>query len=406
MLVDPDRQRARVPRPAESPAQRSTFAGREGLSSLTRAGLALVLANLRYWSTVAPHVRVQLARWEQAARAIPDPELRGLALGKLRDEHFNAQVAATLATLAPRLQRAHVVEAIVALQVLYDYVDVLSEQTAAVAPAIEGHHIFAALTDAVTLDVRDGRNSDAQVSHVYYRDRPSSDDGSYLHALVQTVRSTLIRSPSAATIAPVAGASAARCAQAQILNHDASHSGIEHAKRWATLHASPTGLGWQEFLAGASASVLAIGALIAAAAHPATTREHAEELDALYLSIGALTMLDSVVDLQEDIAAGHLGYLQYYDHPSELAQRLAILARHAVAGARRVPNGAHHIVTLVGIVAYYTSAPTAASDFARPLIAPIHRELTPLITPTLALMRAWRLAKRARNRGRHGMHHV
>jgi hypothetical protein len=54
-------------------------------------------------------------------------------------------------------------------------------------------------------------------------------------------------------------------------------------------------------------------------------------------------------------------------------------------------------MTLVGIVAYYASAPTAASDFARPLITPIRRELAPLITPTLALMRAWRLAKRVRH---------
>jgi tetraprenyl-beta-curcumene synthase len=397
LLVDPDRPSARAPRPAERPARRSTFAGRAGLSSLTRAGLALVVANLRYWSTVTPHVRVQLARWEHAARAIPDPELRGLALGKLRDEHFNAQVAATLATLAPRTYRASVVEAIVALQVMYDYLDVLSEQPAAVAPAIEAHHLFAALTDAVTLDAGDGRDSDVEVPHVYYRDRPSSDDGGYLHALVETVRSTLIRLPSAATIAPIAGASAARCAQAQILNHDASRSGTAEARRWATLQAAGTGLGWQEYLAGATASVLAIGALIAVAADPATTRADAEDLDALYLSIGALTMLDSLVDLQEDVAAGQLGYVQYYDDPELMGTALATVAHDAITRARRAPNGPHHIMTLAGVVAYYTSAPTASSVFARPLTAPVRRALRPLITPTIALMRGWRAAKRVRH---------
>ena len=132
-----------------------------------------------------------------------------------------------------------------------------------------------------------------------------------------------------------------------------------------------TGLGWQEFLAGASASVLAIGALIAAAADPGTSRADAEELDALYLSIGALTMLDSVVDREQDIAAGQLSYMELYDGPEAMASGLAQVARDAVARARRIPNGAHHIVTLVGVVAYYASAPDcrhrvcAAADRAR-----------------------------------------
>jgi tetraprenyl-beta-curcumene synthase len=149
--------------------------------------------------------------------------------------------------------------------------------------------------------------------------------------------------------------------------------------------------------------VLSIGALIATGADPATTLQDAEEIDRLYLSIGALTMLDSVVDLQEDLAAGRLGYVQYYDDPEQLAAGLATLARDAVAGAGRVPNGAHHIVTLVGVIAYYASAPAASVPFARPVISRVRRELRPLITPTLVLMRAWRMAKRVHDRGRDGV---
>ena len=361
------------------------------------AGLALVLANVRYWSTVAPLARTQLARWEQAARTIPDPKLRALATEKLADERFNAEVAATLATLAPRAQRSIVVEAIVALQVLYDYVDVLSEQPAGTRPQIDTSLPLSALGDAVRLDIDDDRGSGSARAPDYYGAGPHSDDGGYLHALVKTVRTALAGLPNATAIAPVAGAAAARCAEAQILNHDASRSGIVQLRQSATAQASGTGLGWQEYLAGATASVLGIHALIAVAADPGATRADAEDLDALYLSIGALTMLDSLVDQEEDVAASQLGYVQYYDDPALLASRLALLARNAVARARQLPNGAHHIMTLVGIVAYYASAPTAASDFARPLITPIRRELAPLITPTLALMRAWRLAKRVRH---------
>ena len=259
--------------------------------------------------------------------------MRALASGKLRDERFNAQVAATLGTLAPRSHRVRVIEAIVALQVLYDYIDVLSEQPTA-EPPIDGRQLFTALRDAVALPIEDGRESATGSARDYYAGRAYSDDGGYLQALVETVGSALAGLPSAATIAPVARASAARCGEAQVLNHEASGSGIAQARRSATAQASGTGLGWQEFLAGATASVLAIGALIAAAADAGTTREQADELDALYLSIGALTMLDSVVDLQEDIAAGQLGYVQYYADPDVFAQRLATVARDRVTHAR------------------------------------------------------------------------
>jgi hypothetical protein len=398
MLKAPDRAGADVPTTAGRAAASRVFADRW---LLARAGAALFIANARYWSTVAPLVRQQISRWDERARAIPDPLLRTLAMNKLRDERFNVEVAATLATLAPSVHRARVVEAIVALQVIYDYVDLLTEQPAG-EPAIDGRRVFAALRDAVTLEHEDDLDSEEDRSRDYYRDRPSSEDGGYLQELVDTVSSALARLPSAAAITAVARASAARCAEAQVLNHEASCSGIKELRQWATLEASDTGLGWQEFLVGATASVLAIHALIAAAADPGTTREDAEELDALYLSIGALTVLDSVVDYQHDLDSGQPGFLRYYDDPNVLASRLAILARDAAARARGLPSGAHHIMTLVGVVAYYASAPTANSELARPLTAPIRRELRPLIAPTLALMRAWRLSKRVRRVRRFG----
>ena len=49
---------------------------------------------------------------------------------------------------------------------------------------------------------------------------------------------------------------------------------------------------------------------------------------------------------------------------------------------------------LIGVVAYYSSAPGAESELARPVIARLRRELAPLIAPTLAVMRAWRGARR------------
>ncbi len=353
---------------------------------MAQTGLALLLANLRYWTTVAPLVREQLARWERRAHAIPDPILRGLAMSKLREESFNVEVAATLATLAKPAHRRNTVEAIIALQVAYDYLDLLTEQP--LPDPLAGRCLFEALIDAVAPGERPGVD--------YYRHHPRSDDGGYLRELVGATRDALARLPRADVVANVAQRSAERCAEAQVLSHAAAESGTAELERWATREAGSSGLEWPELLAGATASVLAVHALIAAAADARTTLRDAEEIDAVYLWIGALTMLDSLVDREHDIATGELGYVECYERPELMGARLVNVARDAASRARLLPNSAHHIMTLVGVVAYYTSAPAASSPFARPVTAHVCAELRPLITPTLALMRGWRLAKRVR----------
>jgi tetraprenyl-beta-curcumene synthase len=354
---------------------------------MARAGIALLLANVRYWTTVAPLVRAQLTRWERHAQAIGDPFLRTLAISKLHEERFNVEVAATLATLTPRAHRKRAAEAIVALQVMYDYLDLLTEQPLS-DPLPDSRRLFAALIDALTLAKKPRGD-------YYPHDLRSLDDG-YLEELVGATKDALARLPGAVAVTEVAQRSARRCAEAQTLSHVAARSSSAELERWARREATDTPLQWPEFLAGATASVLAMHALIAAAGNECTTPKDAEAIDAVYLSLGALTMLDSLVDLQEDIAAGELGYVQYYDSRELMAQRLVSVARDAAERARALPNAAHHIMTLVGVVTYYTSAPAASSAFALPVTEHMRRALRPLITPMLALMRAWRLAKRVR----------
>jgi tetraprenyl-beta-curcumene synthase len=355
---------------------------------LARAGVALARANIRYWPTVAPLVSTQLKRWEQRAHAIEDHTLQALALEKLREESFNAEVAATLATLPPPAHRKTVVEAIVAYEIMFDYLDRLTEQPTA-DPLNDGRNLHQALTDAITLD--------SQPAGRYYASRPANDSG-YLEELVSVVRSALARLPSTGAISLAAGGAARRCAEAQVRAHAVPVLGVPQLEQWARTEAQDIPLGWQEFLAGAASSVLAVHALIAAAADKRTTPAHAAELDTTYLSICALsTMLDSLVDHQRDTQAGQVGYLRYYQDHDLLARDLAGAARRALEHTGALPNGAHHAMTLVGVAAYYISAPTADSDFARPVTRQVRQELEPLITPTLAVMRTWRTAKRARS---------
>jgi tetraprenyl-beta-curcumene synthase len=355
-------------------------------------GRALVLANVRYWSRIAPQVRAELQRWEQRAAAIPNPALRTLALTKLREERFNTETAGTLATLAPRAWRQIAVEAIVALEVMYDYLDGLTEQPVP-DPLLDGRALYLAFTDAVT--------PGSELSGDYYRHRSEGDDGGYLVDLACTVRGAVERLPAAAAVGPVMRQSADRCAEAQVRVHASALLGNTQLEQWARSEAAQTGLQWREFLAGAAASVLGVHALIAAAADSRTSAAHAAQIDMVYLSIGALaTILDSLVDYERDRSAGESAYIDHYADWGLLAQRLESLARSATVDARALPRAAHHTMMVVGVVAYYSSAPAARGELVRPVLVDLHRQLRPLIAPTMAVLRGWRLAKHLRRRSR------
>jgi tetraprenyl-beta-curcumene synthase len=356
-----------------------------------RAGVALALVNVRYWSNVAPLAREQMRRWRSRAQAIDDPVLRALALAKLDEEGFNAEAAAMLATLTPRRQRRRAVEAIVASEILYDYLDGLTELPGHEAQG-DGDRLFTAFADAVT--------PSAQARGGYYRDHSRSEEV-YLGALVASVRLALGELPATARVAEMLARSAARGARAQLLIHATGPAQSEQPRLWAEREAAGTSLGWREFLAGSACSVLGVHALIAAASDRRTTYEQALEIDRVYLLMSVLpTILDSLIDHAQDADADRPGYLRHYDDRDVLARRLARVIDDAVGHSRRAPNGAHHVMTLVGIVAYYASAPTADSELARPVMEHIGAQLRPLLAPSLRIMRAWRAAKRLRARRR------
>jgi tetraprenyl-beta-curcumene synthase len=353
---------------------------------IAQAGLALVVANARYWTSVAPIVRRELNRWEARAQAIEDPGLRALALSKLRDEGFHAEAAAMLATVAPRTHRRSVVEAIVALEVLFDYLDGLTERPSP-DPLQEGERLFAALTDAVA----------ASTDSAGHPGPPRGYDG-YLETLSRAAALALARLPGAPAIADVAKQTAERSALAQIHMHSIGELGVAPLQKWSTAEANGGGLGWRELTAGAASSVLVLHALIAAAADAASTREDAEQIATAYLSTCVvLTLLDGLVDYVHDTdhdGSRDPGYVDLYDDPAELPDVLAEAARRARTLGSALPNAPHHVMLLTAVVVYYLSAPGAGNEQARPVAVRLRRELRPLITPTLAVMRTWRGTRR------------
>jgi hypothetical protein len=292
-----------------------------------------------------------------------------------------------LATLAPRRARRRTAEAIVAVEILYDYLDGLTEASTGETPQ-DTRRLLSAFTDA--LDSARAGDGD------YYR-LHSRSEACYLPELVAATRRALAGLPATSTVAPVLRASAARGATAQLHIHAASQAGTRQMERWAKQHAAGTALEWREFLAGAAASVLTVHALIALASNRNASYEHATELDRIYLSICVLpTILDSLIDHETDTTAGSLGYLRYFEDRETLARALASVVESAVRRSRDAPDGAQHVLTIVGVLAYYASAPGADSELMRPVTARLSQLLRPLLAPALATMRAWRAAKRLR----------
>lgn len=350
---------------------------------LGSAALALAVANARYWLAVAPSVQRELRRWDERARAIPDPVLREHALAKLRDERFNAEVAATLATLAPRAARQRTIVAMVALQVIYDYLDAVSEQPVA-DPLGNGRCLYGAFATAL------GGTDDGD----RYRHSPQRDDGGYLDELAATCREAFATLPAAAAVGPTARRAAARCGEAQTRTHAIPQEGVAQLTAWATAEAEGTGLSWWEAAAGAAASVLTVHALIAAAADHRTTAAEAVRIEAAYLPISAITtLLDSLIDDERDrVEDGH-SFLAYYPDSATAAARIGTVARDGAIAAWTLRCGPHHAMTVTGAAAYYLSAPGAASVDGRPVARRVVGELQPLIAPILLLFRVWRLAK-------------
>jgi tetraprenyl-beta-curcumene synthase len=369
-------------------ARKQARTGLNGTGLAIRAGAALVGANIRYWSGIAPQVRRELRRWIERASAIPDLRLRAIAMDKLYAEHFNAEVAATLATTVSARHRSRVVEAVVALEVLYDYLDGLTEAPTT-NPLADRSQAYRALT---TIFDDSPPTTDAP-------EDARAGDGGYLRELGSAARDAIATLPSSSAVASAGRRAAERCAAAQVRVHATAQLGPGQLEQWAreraTVEQSPD---WREYLAGAVASVLAMHALIAAAGDQALDEAQADAIDAAYLSISTLsTMLDSLIDHERDVRTGDPWLIRLYGDPRALGATLPDVARRSLEQVHQLPGSAHQLMTLSGVVAYYSSAPEARRGEARRSVLELHRELRPIILPTLAVMRSWRLAKQARN---------
>lgn len=317
-------------------------------ASRTRETLALARTLASYWLTVFPRARRELARWTDAARAIPDAEARTLALATIEQERGLAEGAAIFATVVPRRRRGALVPLLVAWQAAYDYLDTLGEQPSGDAAS------YGALTAALGTGTANG----------------DPRDGGYLAGLIARCRTAADSLPAFDRVRPVALRAARRCIEAQTATHAVALRGNAELRTWAATQPEADGYLWWEVAAGAISS-LAVHAVLATAAQPRTTREVADAVDAAYFpSICALsTLLDSAVDTDDDAGTANHRCLAYYDDPAHTLERLAAITRIAERAARTLPAGRRHAVILAGMTAYYAAAADATQQHLHEQVA-------------------------------------
>ncbi|HEX7290628.1 MAG TPA: DUF2600 family protein [Conexibacter sp.] len=293
-----------------------------------------------YWLRVFPRARSELQHWESRARLIPDPQLQALALAKLRDEGRCAEGVAAFALLAVASERAAIVRLCVAFEVMYDLIDGLGELPGA-DPLANNRRLARAFTAALDPTAPAGAIPRAP------------GDGGYLDELVAVCRGVLITLPAFPLVAAALRHAAERAGEAQSLNHGGTLMGdMAPLMLWAAALGTPLGLRWWE-AASAAAAPLGIYALCALASHPDATAAEAARVEAAYFPwiAGLLGILESLVDRDEDAAAGTLSYAAHYASPAAAAAATAAFAEHAARDVRLLRASAGHVVILAGMIA-------------------------------------------------------
>ncbi|HYM46810.1 MAG TPA: DUF2600 family protein [Solirubrobacteraceae bacterium] len=353
---------------------------------IDRTAFAFAGAAGSYWLSVFPNVHREVRSRYTEANRIPDPALRRLALSAHRDKRGNLEGAAAFASFVRPASRNAAVRAVVAYQMIFDYLDTLSEQPNA-APIANGRQLNTALLAAIA-------PGEPHVDYYAYQD---NDDGGYLTGLIEACREALIAMPSFAAITEPVWRTTERVVVYQSLNHGDGCGRHDSFDRWARREArAHAELRWWE-AGAAAASTLGVFALIAAAGNPKLDGDVADAIEQAYFPwTGALaSLLDSLADQREDAASGMRGLIDYYASPEETAVRMRAIAIEAMRRARALPEGPSHALILAAMTSFYLcDLSMSSSPYAR-LVAPaVLDAMGALAKPTMLVLGARRAVSR------------
>lgn len=329
----------------------------------------------------------EMRAWRRRAETIPDPVLRSDALHAL-DHKRGHLVGATLFWILPARRDPNLLRVLVAYELIQDYLDGASERGAMVQ-AGSGPQLYLALADAVDPDRPLGD---------YYRDHPWKDDGGFLCDLVQACRAGSRLLPSFDVVRPLLAREATRAVVLD-LNHEPDATRRDAALREWAGHAFPGehGLHWFELTAAASGWITTHALLAIAAETGATSSDVLTRHDAYFPWFAlTLTMLDSLVDQEQDARAGDHNYLTHYPSADDAILRICTSIDRSASDVLALPHGERHAVLLACMIALYLSKDSARSSDMRRTTKRVLRSSGSLPRLLLPALRIWRLCNAQR----------
>jgi tetraprenyl-beta-curcumene synthase len=324
----------------------------------------------------------ELGIWRSRAMLIPDKTIREDALSALGRKRGNTDGAA-LFWVIPDVRNPPLLKLLVTYQIMWDFLDTVSE-TGAAAGQANGRQLHLALVDAVD---RERPISD------YYRLHPWDDDGDYLRSLVKRCRALSVGLPSFESVRPLLIREAYR-ANVQAINHDLDPARRERALRgWVTHEYDRSDVHWFELAAGAGAG-LSIYALFALAVQPCCTETEIYKVYNAYFpwASAVATMLDSYVDQVEDAANGDHIYIEHYQSPSSAHAAIGRLIKRSLREVGGLSNGERHLLLIASMVTMYLSKNSARAPAKRGSTSELVRAGGSLTRALLPVLRLWRTA--------------
>ncbi|MBS1868902.1 MAG: DUF2600 family protein [Actinobacteria bacterium] len=350
--------------------------GRAQVAALARAVVRELVWGRR-------HVAHEIRLWEARAARIEDRTLREDALQALRCKRGSIDGAGLFWTLADRRDR-RLLRALVAHELIWDYLDCVSERGAAAGDA-NGLQLHRALADSLT---------PGTPMADYYRHHRWRRDSGFLRELVGVCRTCCAALPSYRTVQPTLLYEARRGA-IQGLNHALDPRHREDVLRTWLRAGDPRRrppLHWFE-LAAAESAPLVIHALLALAASPRARAEDARAVHGAYFPWVSLAtvMLDSYVDQVEDSASGGHSYIAHYASAADGVERLREALARAGSGVLRLRDGHRHAVLVACMVAMYLSKDSAGTPELRATTRSLVQAGGTLTLVLVPALRLWRI---------------
>jgi tetraprenyl-beta-curcumene synthase len=372
---EPPAPRSSTPAPAQRHADPAPLTCRQLRVLLCSVARELV------WGL--PAVIRQLRRLRSRALQIPEGAIRQDALSALDRKRANTNGAALFSVLPPA-RSACLLRLLVTYQVMWDFLDCVSESGARAGQA-NGLQLHLALVDAL--------DPSRPISD-YYALHPWREDGGYLRALVEACRQCCLELPSFHEVRPLLLREAMR-ANVQAVNHDLDPVRREAELRsWvAREYPHRHDVSWFE-LAGAAGAGLAIYALFVLASEPHASGTDIDRAYHAYFpwTSALATMLDSFVDQADDQANGDHCYVAYYQTTEHATRCIARLVRRCLLETHTLSNSEGHTLIAACMIAMYLSRDSARTPALRDRARRIAHAGGSLTRALLPILRLWRIA--------------